>query len=111
MRSSIYVFLTSLFVFSFVNQPVGASELNYSLNQLLQTYSQLNKTEFVISDLVEGHATIEGIEEKSISGPLVASILEVHGYAAIEKEGKIHIVPNSASEGLLRNGGEIWIKD
>ena len=99
------ILLTSFYFASSVAQSGSGTSFEHSLNELLSNYSKTNDIEFVIDPSVKGKAIIEGIKEENLNAVILASILEVHGYSAIEKNGKVHVLPDAMAEGLLEGGG------
>ena len=101
-----FILLTSLFLSSSFAQSESKAFFEGSLNQLLNHYSKISETDFVIDSSVKGKATLEGIEH--FDSRVIASILDVHGYSAVEKNGKVHVLPSAMAEKLIQNGGVLW---
>lgn len=108
MKTLIVILVTSLYLLPMVAKSSGDSTLEYTLNQLINDYSKINTTEFVIDPSVTGTASIEGINNNEIGPVLLSSILGVHGFSAIEKNGKVYVLPKDSAKELILSGGTIW---
>ena len=65
--------------------------------QLIETVSKKTSKSFIVDPRVTGNATLVGIDPAKITYPELLTVLQVHGYAAIEIGGLTRIVPDSVS--------------
>jgi general secretion pathway protein D len=65
--------------------------------QLIETVSKKTSKSFIVDPRVTGNATLVGIDPAKITYPELLTVLQVHGYAAIEIGGLTRIVPDTVS--------------
>jgi len=105
------VLLASLFAFSSVAQSESEVSFDGSLSELLDEYSKISNIELLIHPSVKdagGRVSVVSSQTVTVDWTIVESMLEVTGYSAIQKDGDVHIVPDTMVEKLLLDGYVLW---
>jgi hypothetical protein len=75
---------------------VGAHECkSYEtpLIDLLNQYSEIYETKFVIDPRVRANVNLVGVETEGLNSALLIGILNLHGFTALTKDGVVYVMP------------------
>ena len=72
-----------------------ASTAGVPLTQLIESVAKRTNKNFIVDPRVAGNAVLIGMDPSKVTYPELLTILQVHGYAAVEGEGLVRIVPDS----------------
>lgn len=90
---------------------VGAHECkSYEtpLVDLLNQYSDVYETKFVVDPRVRANVNLVGIETESINSALLIGILNMHGFTALTKDGVVYVMPFPVAEASGDKFGVQW---
>jgi len=69
-----------------------------SIVSLIETVSKKTRKTFIVDPRVTGNATLVGLDPTKLTYNDLLNILQVHGYAAVESDGIVRVIP----DGLVR---------
>ena len=72
-----------------------ASTAGVPLTQLIESVAKRTNKNFIVDPRVAGNAVLIGMDPSKVTYPELLTILQVHGYAAVEGEGLVRIVPDA----------------
>jgi general secretion pathway protein D len=88
--------ILSLAVFGSASAQVSSADSNGTpLVKLIETVSKKTSKTFIVDPRVSGNATLVGIDPGKITYPELLSVLQVHGYAAVENDGIVRVIPDA----------------
>jgi general secretion pathway protein D len=67
------------------------------LIQLIESVSKKSGKSFIIDPRVNGNALLVGVDASKIGYPELLTILQVHGFAAIETNNLVRVIPDTGS--------------
>ena len=65
------------------------------LVQLIESVSKKSGKSFILDPRVAGNAVLVGVDASKITYPELLTILQVHGYTAVESGGLVRVIPDS----------------
>lgn len=63
--------------------------------KLIETVSKKTSKTFIVDPRVSGNANLIGLDPSKITYPDLLNILQVHGYAAVESNGIVRVIPDA----------------
>jgi general secretion pathway protein D len=76
-------------------QSASSSAAGTPLVQLIESVSKKTGKNFILDPRVAGNAVLVGIDPAKVTYPQLLTILQVSGYAAVESDGLVRVVPES----------------
>jgi type II secretory pathway component GspD/PulD (secretin) len=76
-------------------QSASASAAGTPLVQLIESVSKKTGKNFILDPRVAGIAVLVGIDPSKVTYPELLTILQVNGYAAVESNGLVRVIPDS----------------
>jgi general secretion pathway protein D len=73
----------------------ASSASTMDLGKLISAVSQKTHKRFLIDPRVRGSVDLGGIDARDVTYPILLSILQIHGFAAIPDGGIVSIVPDA----------------
>jgi general secretion pathway protein D len=74
-----------------------AREGGTPLVQLIESVSKKSGKSFIVDPRVNGNAILIGVDPSKVTYPELLTILQVHGFAAIETSGLVRVVPDAGA--------------
>jgi general secretion pathway protein D len=66
-----------------------------ALERVIAAVAKRTGKKFIVDPRLRGDVTIVGQEPTSVDYPTLLSILQVHGFAAVEEGGYVHVIPDA----------------
>ena len=78
------------------------------LVKLIDQYSDLHGTKFVLNPRVAAKVTLVGIDEDNIDAAMLIGILNSLGYVALTSDGVVYVMPDSVAQAAGDKYGVSW---
>ena len=65
------------------------------LVQIIESVAKRTNKNFIVDPHVTGNAVLLGLDPSKVTYPELLTILQVHGFVAVESDGLVRIVPDS----------------
>ncbi len=103
--------LRTIIIWCALSSFASADECNTSENplvDLLNQYSVIHGTKFVVDPRVRARVTLVGIDTQDIDSAMLIGILNIHDFTALTSEGVVYVMPASAAEVHGDKFGDRW---
>ena len=90
---------------------VSADECNTGespLVELLNQYSVIHGTKFIVDPRVRAKVTLVGIDTQDIDSATLIGILNIHGFTALTSDGVVYVMPAGAAQMHVDEFGDRW---
>ena len=78
------------------------------LVDLLNQYSVIHGTKFIVDPRVRAKVTLVGIDTQDIDSAMLIGILNIHGFTALTSDRVVYVMPASAAEVHGDEFGDRW---
>jgi type II secretory pathway component GspD/PulD (secretin) len=76
-------------------QPPPATAVGVPLERVIAAVAKRSGKTFIVDPRVRAQVTMVGQEATSVDYPTLLSILQVHGFAAVEQGGHVRVIPDA----------------
>ena len=76
-------------------QPAPARAGAVPLERVIAAVAQRTGKKFIVDPRVRGDVTVVGQEPTSVDYPTLLTVLQVHGFAAVEQAGYVRVIPDA----------------
>jgi general secretion pathway protein D len=76
-------------------QSSSSASAGVPLVQIIESVAKRTNKNFIVDEHVTGNAVLLGMDPSKVTYPELLTILQVHGFVAVEGDGLVRIVPDS----------------